>query len=173
MRECKKCSSTQPIENFYFISKDNGHRSWKCKECTKADVRANYRNNLDYYKDYEKHRSMLPHRVAARMEYQKTESGRIAVSSAKARFRQRNPIKHKAHCALNNAVRDGRLEKMDCCEECGSGGRIHGHHDDYAKPLDVRWLCAACHRQWHAANSEAKNGGGKMKSCGVQSQCNP
>lgn len=158
IKTCFKCNTVKPLTDFYAHKRMADGRLNKCKECAKMDARSNYKSNIDYYRDYEKHRAMLPHRVAARMEYQKTESGKIAVNAAKSRFRQRNPIKYKAHCDLNNAVRDGKIEKMESCECCGTGGKIHGHHDDYAKPLEVRWLCAACHRQWHAANGEAKNG---------------
>ena len=32
---------------------------------------------------------------------------------------------------------------------------VKAHHDDYSKPLDVRWLCASCHAQFHIGKSEA------------------
>ena len=35
------------------------------------------------------------------------------------------------------------------CEKCGDP-KAQGHHDDYSKPLDVRWLCAFHHREHHA-----------------------
>lgn len=36
------------------------------------------------------------------------------------------------------------------CEVCGAA-RADRHHDDYGKPLDIRWLCREHHIQHHAA----------------------
>ncbi len=60
----------------------------------------------------------------------------------------KNPEKRKAINTANNAVRDGRLTRQPC-EVCGSTTRIHKHHDDYSKPLEVRWLCGKCHYAEH------------------------
>jgi len=45
---------------------------------------------------------------------------------------------------LNHAIRDGLITKKDC-EICGR--KSQAHHDDYSKPLDVRWLCFYHHRK--------------------------
>lgn len=70
----------------------------------------------------------------------------------KKAWRKRNDKKTdevKARALLRNAVRNGDMTKPLICESCGSRGLMHGHHDDYSKPLDVKWLCKTCHVDIH------------------------
>lgn len=53
----------------------------------------------------------------------------------------------RAHKVVGNAVKDGRLVKKPC--ECCGNEKAEAHHDDYSKPLDVRWLCRTCHKKHH------------------------
>ena len=62
------------------------------------------------------------------------------------------------------AIKKGILIPQPC-ENCGTAGtfedgrnKVQAHHDDYDKPLDVRWLCQECHHEWHKKN-KAENGG--------------
>ena len=57
-------------------------------------------------------------------------------------------IAHKAQQVFNRAIRIGQIQKKPCAI-CGSNTRIHGHHEDYQKPLDVIWLCTKCHLRGH------------------------
>ena len=34
------------------------------------------------------------------------------------------------------------------CERCGNKNGLR-HHDDYSKPMQIRWLCRSCHDQHH------------------------
>ena len=52
---------------------------------------------------------------------------------------------------VSRAVRAGRLRRQPC-EACGSTD-VQAHHDDYSRPLDVRWLCTKHHASEH--NPEA------------------
>mgnify|MGYP001563464033 CR=1 FL=1 len=48
----------------------------------------------------------------------------------------------------NRAIRLGLLVPKPC-EACGVTD-VQAHHDDYSKPLDVRWLCRTHHAVHHA-----------------------
>jgi len=39
--------------------------------------------------------------------------------------------------------------KMTECAKCGSKERLHRHHPDYNKPLEVIILCKKCHEEEH------------------------
>jgi hypothetical protein len=84
-----------------------------------------------------------------RIAYAQSPRGRERGAAAKKAWRARNPRKYKAQNAVNNAIRDGRLVKPQHCEVCGATGKIHGHHDDYDKLLEVRWVCPPCHKEIH------------------------
>ena len=134
IKECFKCGAERPLSGFY-KHKDtkDGHLN-KCKECTKKDVKV---------------RRQHPERRATILEYDRKRGSRQTHEDTKA-YRARFPEKYKAHQAVGNAIRSGRLIKPEQCSECGEAGYIEGHHDDYSKPLEVRWLCSPCHHQHHA-----------------------
>ncbi len=133
-KRCFKCGTVKPVTDFYVHPAMGDGRLRKCKECTKKDVAENYRANRDYYAEYERQRFQRPERKAAALEYQR-------------RRRDRSPDKYAAHSAVSNAVRDGRLVRKPC-EVCGSE-KSQAHHDDYSRPLDVRWLCRTHHLEHH------------------------
>ena len=157
-KQCFKCGEVRNLSDFYKNPQmSDGHVN-KCKECNKRDVRENRKDKVEYYREYDSKRSMVPQRVEARMIYQSTENGKCAMLKARKNWREKNPIKRAAQIMVGNAVRDGRLYKGKSCEGCGqSPKRLHGHHDDYAYPLIVRWLCPKCHFKWHKEHGEGKN----------------
>jgi hypothetical protein len=70
-----------------------------------------------------------------------------------ARWNAEHPLAYWAHYLTSNAVRDGRLFKQPYVV-CGATEKLHAHHRDYSKPLEVTWLCAQCHTRIHAAFPE-------------------
>jgi transposase-like protein len=61
-------------------------------------------------------------------------------------------MKYAAHVIVRNAIRNGKFTQANNCSVCDSTEKIEGHHDDYTKPLEVRWLCEKCHKEWHRHN---------------------
>ena len=54
----------------------------------------------------------------------------------------------------NKRIKAGVLVKFPC-EVCAVT-KVDAHHDDYAKPLDVRWLCRKHHNEHHRIHGEGK-----------------
>lgn len=80
-----------------------------------------------------------------------------------AKWEKAHPKEVWAHRSLRSALRIGLIERKPC-EQCGAvhgqdGAVIHGHHDDYDKPMAVRWLCTLHHRQHHANLKRGRKNG--------------
>lgn len=141
---CKICGVNSDSVKFY------AGVSSRCAECHKARARENRAENLEYYRAYDAKRFKEDPRVLARNKrYQATDAGAASMVAAKEKWAKQNPEKRAAHFILKSAVKYGRAHKPLTCESCGAGGRIHGHHHDYTKPLDVAWLCPKCHTAEH------------------------
>jgi len=76
-------------------------------------------------------------------EYLQTDQGKQVKINSFNRMKTLYPDKYKARYTLRNAVRLGRIQK-GVCEICGSQD-VESHHDDYSKPLEVRWFCHKHH----------------------------
>ena len=132
----------------------------KHKEYMKEYNKEYYKEHKDYYKEYHK-------------EYSKEHKDEIKELARKYRTEHKDEIKehnkkykriyqteHKdeikehnkkylgAHNILNNAILKGEIIRGPC-SVCGSTKRIHGHHEDYNKPLEVIWVCAIHHKEIH------------------------
>jgi hypothetical protein len=127
--EIKLCKNghLMTINNTYI--RKNGYE--ECKECHRIYMRR-------YIKDHPKYRKR-------KLETQRNspEISRKSVS----KWKLKNRIKDEAHMKIRSAVKNG-LIKRGVCEICGST-KTEGHHDDYNKPLEVRWLCKQHHKDEH------------------------
>jgi len=133
-KECFKCKTVKPLDEFYkHKAMADGHLN-KCKPCTRNDASEHRIKNLEKVRAYDRKRANQPERVRAAAELLKV-------------WRSEDQRRSVAHSAVARAVRNGVLQRQPCCR-CGHSKSL-AHHEDYDKPLDVMWLCQPCHKQRH------------------------
>ncbi len=138
MKKCFKCGQIKNLSDFYFHKGMADGLLNKCESCCRSDVRENRKKNIDHYREYDRAR------------------GNRQDKSYQENYKREYPNKFKAHNLVNSAIRSKKLFK-EPCEICGTTESVHAHHDDYLKPLNIRWLCAVHHKEWHLQNGEGAN----------------
>lgn len=139
-KACRDCEVTKELTDFYkHPDMVDGHMAI-CKKCHIAKMIL-HRQTHPHVQEYDRQRAKTPERRALR---------RALV----VKWREKNPEGYKAHRAVAAAIRSGILERGTACETCGTPDNLHAHHDDYAKPLEVRWLCALHHFREHAGEKD-------------------
>lgn len=126
-RVCKKCKANLPMGMFRVMKRVrpsgflSENRRYTCRKCDN-------RRRLEYAK-------------------KPNEKVRRAKSAKRYRSDPTEKMKNYARGAVSNAIDKGRLVRLPC-EQCGAID-TEAHHDDYSKPLDVRWLCRPHHMTLH------------------------
>ena len=127
-----------PVNNFYKHPMMGDGRLSFCKECTKARVRKHRAKNLEKARAYDHDR------------YHNNPERRAWMQMKSEEWRKRYPERKRAHGLVRKAVVAGQIKRGRCEVGRGCSGAVHAHHDDYSKPLDVRWLCASHHALHHS-----------------------
>ena len=69
---------------------------------------------------------------------------------ARRRFRSNHPERNVVYCRVQRGIKNGRVQRPGTCSQCGTiNALIEGHHVDYNRPYDLRWLCHPCHMGLH------------------------
>lgn len=140
LKTCSRCFVAKQIVEFRKQATGAYGRQSACRECS------------DVYNNGWRERRR-PERLAYNREYYRSERGRQSIRA----WHDRNPGKYAAQKAVTTALALGLLVKPTACETCGESKRLDGHHPDYAKPLEVMWLCRGCHKAWHKKHGEGLN----------------
>ncbi len=149
-KTCTACGVTQLAEEFPLRKSHNGksYPSSVCRPCTTRNVGRWAAKNPEkrraiWRKSAEGRREL--HNKECREYYRRDKARRMASMQD---YWARHPEKRAARHAVAYALQTGKLKKEPCVK-CGSTFRLHAHHHDYGKPLDVTWLCSLCHGMEH------------------------
>ena len=102
----------------------------ECPQCKRARQNArNQKRDLSAYSKAQHQRPEVKARVSAYHQRKRADAVYL--------------LKRRARRLLAYAVEKGVMVRQPC-DRCGAV-KVDGHHHDYSKPLDVRWLCRRCH----------------------------
>lgn len=140
-KRCAHCKEAKPLNQFYRNrSTKDGHLTI-CKECHLADCQARYRRNRP------------KHQTLCRTWNERHPQAAAAIKQVGRAIKAGKLIPQPCElCGAENLVpfrRDWRFPEIPCGTFVPAVRRIIAHHDDYSKPLRVRWLCRSCHIQHH------------------------
>lgn len=144
MKSCGSCQRELPDESFY--KTHYGKLSFRCRECTRLQVKEWKKRNPELAKLHSKFSRIK--NVEKRRQYARDYYKRNPDVNKRAAHRAKLKFPHKVHAreVLQDFVSTGRIIRPERCMVCGErADRIEGHHPDYSLPLAVIWCCTICH----------------------------
>lgn len=170
---CKTCHEEKEENDFYSDERRPTGRFAECILCCRARALRWRRSHLNRAREQSKKWNREHREQIARCQRANNAENREKIREKNKRiyrshrneykqmvadWRKINPEKAKAHDLFKSALHFGKIVRPEICSRCGKSGKIHGHHEDYSKPLEVIWLCSVCHARMHKM---------KYPECGV------
>ena len=146
-KPCSSCKERKKLHEFYENKAlTDGHEN-TCKVCFRKRSKLWRLRNIAHVREMNRIANRKPKQRAYRAAWVKTPTGSASHKRTTARWRKRNKLKTRAHKKLWTAIRSGVVIRQRC-EVCNVK-KVHAHHSDYSKPLDVKWLCPKHHMALH------------------------
>jgi hypothetical protein len=133
LKTCSRCREAKPLSDFGpNRTRHDGVQAY-CRGCARAVCQEHRRAHPEMA--LANTRRNAPHRDGKRANHL---------------YAHRAPHAISAHQAVCKALKSGKLVRPARCSRCPNTERLHAHHDDYTRKLDVTWLCTRCHHARHA-----------------------
>ena len=125
-KTCSKCGYDLPLSQFHKNKAKKDGLAVYCKDCERK----------------------------RQAQYQRTNAWRQNAKIRSKKWTLKNRRKRKAHEAVAKALERGKLKREPCA--CCGCEDTQAHHEDYAKPLVIVWLCTRHHAERHVAMKNRK-----------------
>lgn len=139
--ECIKCGEIDKC-NFYSSSLKYG--DYRCKKCVNLANQRWRENHIEYFREYVR-KYMHNHPELNNRCFDKWYSQHADIHyKRRLAYARANPQRHNAQSLAFAHYPDTQTCEVEECFELGER-----HHDDYNKPLEIRWLCRKHHKELH------------------------
>jgi len=144
IKKCTNCGIEKALTEFFLEFYKNRNKFYyrgKCKACLTLIQRENRR-------EYRKlrYQELMAYYIERNKLNRASPKGRDAHVNQIKNYIQKFPHKQAARVKLKEALQSGVITKPDKCNypSCLSS-KLEAHHQDYSKPLFVKWLCKRHH----------------------------
>lgn len=166
-KKCIRCERVLAISEFYVHSQiADGHLNI-CKDCTKKRIQGYRQENIEQVREYDRKRGRTEehnkmNRACSRSLKEKNPNEyKRQITKASQKYKRAHPDKRHTYSVVWNKLNSKKLIRKPC-EVCATILKVEAHHDDYSRPLEIRWLCKKHHMELHRTINDARRASKKI-----------
>lgn len=158
-KKCKKCKKVKKVDEFYEDKRFKDGYFYMCRRCSCEKNKEWAKKNKEHlikYRSlyYDKNKNTLLKK--SKLYYEKNKKRMMKQSKERKKELLKTDYgKQQSKCwkLIERLIKQGKLKRKPCLI-CGNL-RSQAHHEDYAKPKEITWLCNKHHRELHRKRRHA------------------